>query len=950
MDQIRNRREIIDRKALNDRLEALANELPWEAPELKPRALVVLKEALAAGHAEVRRRFEAGTSGALTVQSNSYLIDQLIRLIFDLATLHVFRLTNPTAGERLSVVAVGGYGRGELAPQSDIDLLFLFPYKQTPWGEQVVEFMLYLLWDLGLKVGHSTRSVDDCIRLAKGDLTIKTALLEERYIWGDQTLERELHARFLKEVVAGTGIEFIEAKLAERDRRHQRMGDSRYVVEPNIKDGKGGLRDLHTLFWIAKYLYQIDNIAKLVELDVLTAAEYRRFVNAQGFLWTVRCHLHYLTGRPEERLTFDVQSELAQRMGYTDHAGARGIERFMKHYFLVAKDVGDLTRIFCAALEEQHKRKPRFRLFRLGPRRKSIEGFVNEGERLNVADDKLFAKAPVKMLRLFHLAQERGLDIHPKALQLIRRNLKLIDAKLREDPEANRLFMEMLTSKHDPETTLRRLNEAGVFGRFIPDFGRVVAQMQHDMYHVYTVDEHTIRAIGLLSRIEAGSLADDHPVSNRIIHNIASRPVLYMAVLLHDIAKGRGGDHSLLGQKVAEKLCPRVGMTPAETETVAWLVRWHLAMSFTAFKRDIQDPKTVEDFVRLVQSPERLRLLLVLTVVDIRAVGPNVWNGWKGQLLRELYHRAEEVLSGGVAGEGREQRVAAVQAALRAKLPDWSDAEFAAHVRRHYPSYWLSWDTDSQARHARLMRQADRAGQALTVETRSDRFQAVTELTLYTADHPGLFARAAGAMAVSGANIVDAKIFTTTDGMALDTFFLQDMDGKALDRPDRLARLSAAIEQTLSGSLKPHRMLAERKPTITQRTEVFKVQPAVLIDNNASNTHTVIEVRGRDRPGFLYDVTYALFNLSLSISTARIATYGERAVDVFYVKDLFGLKVTQKNKLAAIEQRLREALLPPAERGRDAVDDDTEGDEKANRSKRRRTGRSRSTAPAPAAE
>ncbi|HYM32492.1 MAG TPA: [protein-PII] uridylyltransferase [Candidatus Cybelea sp.] len=945
MDQIRNRREIVDRKALNDQLDAIAGELAPDSRELRTQALAVLKAAFAAGRAEVRQRFEAGTSGALTVQSNCFLVDQLIRVIFDLATLKVFRLTNPTAGERLSVVAVGGYGRGELAPQSDVDLLFLFPYKQTPWGEQVVEFMLYMLWDLGLKVGHSTRSVDDCIRLAKGDLTIRTAILESRYVWGDQLLERELHARFIKEVVAGTGPDFIREKLAERDQRHQRMGDSRYVVEPNIKDGKGGLRDLHTLFWIAKYVYQVDNLAKLVERDVLTAAEYRRFVNAQTFLWTVRCHLHYLTGRPEERLTFDVQSEMARRMGYTRNPGALGVERFMKHYFLVAKDVGDLTRIFCAAFEEQHKRKKRFSLFRLGARRRSVEGFVLEGQRLGVADEKVFLREPVKMLRLFHLAQERDLDIHPRALQFVRRNLKLIDASLRADPEANRLFMEMLTARKDPETTLRRLNEAGVFGRFVPDFGRVVAQMQHDMYHVYTVDEHTIRAIGLLARIDAGLLAEDHPLSHEIIQKIVSRNVLYVSVLLHDIAKGRGGDHSVLGEKVAEKLCPRLGMSAAETETVAWLVRWHLAMSATAFKRDLQDPKTVEDFVSLVQSPERLRLLLILTVADIRAVGPSVWNGWKGQLLRELYYRADEVMSGGNAADGRDQRVKAAQALLRSRLPDWPDEEFAAHARRHYPSYWLSWDIDTQTRHARMMRQADRAGLPLTVETRSDRFQSVTELTLYTADHAGLFARIAGAMAVSGANIVDAKIFTTTDGMALDTFFLQDTDGNAFDRPDKLARLSAAIEQTLSGEMKPHRILAERKPTLTRRTDVFTVQTAVLIDNNASNSHTVIEVNARDRPGLLYAVTYALFSLSLTISTARIATYGERAVDVFYVKDLFGQKVVQKPKLAQIEQRLREALRAPGDPVEAANQGASEGEARATaQTQRRKRGRARAAA------
>lgn len=909
MELVKNRREIIDRRILSDRLESFGHDKGYNQDGFRSQALTLFKEALAQGRDEIRRRFEQeGASGAATVQATCFLIDQVLRVLFDVSSLKVFPQSNPTAAERISVIAVGGYGRGELAPFSDVDLLFLLPYKQTAWGEQVVEFMLYILWDLGLKVGYSTRSIDDCIRLSKLDLTIRTAILEARYVWGDQELYLDLRKTFQKQIVAGSGAQFIEAKLGERDQRHQRLGDSRYVVEPNIKDGKGGLRDLHTLFWIAKYLYKTDDISALVDKGVFTAEEYRRFINAQNFLWKLRCHLHYLAGRPEERLTFDVQPELARRMGYTDHAGTRGVERLMKHYFLVAKDTGDLTRIFCAALEDQHKRKPRFKLLRLGLRRRNLEGFAVDGERLNVVDERAFEKEPAKMLRLFHLAQERDLDIHPHALRLIRQNLRLVDAKLRANDEANRLFLEMLTSPKDPETTLRRLNESGIFGRFIPDFGRVVAQMQHDMYHVYTVDEHTIRAIGLISRLEKGLLKDDHPASTEVIHKLLSRRVLYLAVFLHDIAKGRGGDHSVIGAEIAEKLCPRLGLTPAETETVAWLVRWHLLMSNTAFKRDLTDPKTIEDFVRHVQSPERLRLLLVLTVADIRAVGPSVWNGWKGQLLRELYYHAEEALSGGHVTAGRERRIEAAKDSLQATLKDWSSAELEAHLRRHYDNYWLAVDSETHTRQARLMREADRAGQTLTLATRSDRFRAVTEITLYTTDHPGLFARAAGAIAVAGGNIVDAKIFTTSDGMALDTFFIQDGEGKAFDQPSKLAKLSSAIEQTLHGSLKPHIALAKAASNLPKRTQVFTVQPVVLIDNNASATHTVIEVNGRDRPGLLHDLTYTLFNLSLSISSAHIATYGERAVDVFYVKDLFGLKLNQKPRLLEIEQRLISVL------------------------------------------
>ncbi|HLI10116.1 MAG TPA: [protein-PII] uridylyltransferase [Alphaproteobacteria bacterium] len=906
MTAINTPRLIINRRDLTAKLQALgASDLG--ADKRRGRVLALFREALEKGRAELRQRFEGQLAGMATARALSFLLDQLIRTLHEYVTTVIFPLANPTAGERLALVAVGGYGRGELAPFSDIDLLFLLPYKATPYTEQVVEWMLYFLWDLGLKVGHATRSVDECLRQAKADVTIRTALLEARFISGEEKLYRELRKRFVGEITAENGIDFVEAKLAERDNRHQRLGDSRYVLEPNIKEGKGGLRDLHTLFWIAKYLFRIDDIRDLVARGVLTEEEHAIFAKALDFLWTLRFTLHYLTGRAEERLTFDVQPEIAKRMGYTDHAGTQRVERLMKHYYLVAKDVGDLTRIFCAALEAEQKRPPRFSLASLLRRRRDIEGFHLEGDRLTVESASIFQKDPVKLLALFRAAQQNDLDIHPKALRAVRRSLKLVDAHLRENPEANRLFLDMLTSPHDPETTLRRLNEAGVLGRFVTDFGRVVAQMQYDMYHVYTVDEHTIRAIGLLHGIEQGRYRDDHPLSSEIVHKVLSRRVLYLAVLLHDIAKGRGGDHSVLGGEVARKLCPRLGLSAEETETVAWLVRHHLAMSNTAQKRDMGDPKTISDFAELVQSPERLRLLLVLTVVDMRATGPKVFNGWKATLLRDLYYRAEELLTGGLATRGSDARVKATLDALRKALPEWSDEDFAVHAARAQSSYWLSLDIEALARQARIIREAERNKMPVAIEWKVDPYRAVTELTIYTADHAGLFAKIAGAIAIAGGNIVDARIFTLSNGMALDTFLLQDAAGGALDRSDRLAKLAATIERSLAGRLRAEEVAAASR-RLPSRNDVFEVPPRVLIDNKASATHTVIEVNGRDRPGLLYALTRALTELNLQISSAKISTYGERVVDVFYAKDVFGLKVENGTKLKKIHALLIEVL------------------------------------------
>lgn len=920
MEKIPNQKEIIDRRALVQSIATAAEEFAPTSFEFRQEILRQFKTSLDHGSKVVEERFLQSNKGRAMMYAQCFLVDQVIRSIFDVATQYIYRLSNPTPEEKLSLVAVGGYGRGELAPSSDVDLLFLFPYKQTSWCEQVIEFVLYMLWDLGLKVGHSTRTVSECIRLAKKDTTIQTALLEARYVWGDQDMFKEMYRKYMKEVVSGHSREFIEAKLQERKERHDRFGNSRYVVEPNIKEGKGGLRDLQTLFWIAKFLHGTTDISKLVALGVFTEKERRKFTKASNFLRSVRCHLHYLTGRPEERITFDVQTELAKRLHYKDHAGTSGVERFMKHYFLVAKDVGDLTRIFCANLEAEQQKKSRLPLPRLGLAKRKLKGYVVESGRINVAHEDDFKEDPIRMLELFHLAQEKGLDVHPNALRLIRQDLKLINRNIRNDERANQLFLEMMTSRKDPETTLRRLNEAGVFGRFVPDFGRVVAQMQHDMYHVYTVDEHTIRAIGIISQIEDGALKEDHPLSHNIMPKIVSRNVLYCAVLIHDIAKGRGGDHSILGAEVAEKLCPRLGLSPSETETVAWLVRYHLAFSAFAFKRDISDPKTIEDFVKIVQSPERLRLLLVLTVADIRAVGPSVWNGWKGQLLRELYYASENALTGGHISEGRAERAKHYQEELRGLLSTWKKDEIEAHIERFYQSYWIGTSSEDRVTHAELMQKADKEKSLFTIESKSDPFRSITEVLVYTADHPGLFSRITGAMSVSGANIVDAKIHTTTDGMALDTFYIQDSEGKVYDQRGRMKKLRQAIEDTLQGARRPHlEIMDRRESSLPSRTEIFTVQPAVILDNKASNTHTVIEVRGRDRPGLLANLTRTLFTLSLSISSAHIATYGERAVDVFYVKDSFGLKITNKVKLANIEKKLLQALTEDMEPKRKSV-------------------------------
>jgi [protein-PII] uridylyltransferase len=909
--------EVFDAKTVAADLERLAELHAGNERELRLALARRLKTALLEGRAAAEQLLIKERHGRRCAERLCSMQDQIVGVLYEFASGRLYPAQNPSEAERMAIVATGGYGRGVLAPGSDIDLLFLLPYKQTAWGESIAETILYCLWDMGLKVGHATRSVNECIRQARADMTIRTALLEARYLLGDRNLFEELVTRFDKEVVQGTGAEFVAAKLAEREERHKRAGQSRYLVEPNVKDGKGGLRDLHTLYWIAKYVYRVREREQLIELGVYDPREYRRFRRCGDFLWAVRCHMHFIAGRAEERLSFDIQREIAVRLGYTEHPGLRDVERFMKHYFLIAKDVGDLTAILCAKLEDsQAKPMPVLSrmMARLRPRTRQTlvetDDFIVDYNRINVADEAAFSRDPVNLVRVFHLAQKYNLALHPDAMHLATRSLKLIDQTLRDNEEANQRFLEILTSRNDGETVLRRMNEAGVLGRFVPAFGRIVAMMQFNMYHHYTVDEHLLRCIGVLSDIEAGR-ADDAKLATELMHTIQPRhrDLLYVALFLHDIAKGRIEDHSIAGARVARNLCPRLGFTPAETETIAWLIEVHLVMSSVAQSRDLSDRMTIENFSAVVQSVERMKLLTILTTADIKAVGPGVWNGWKAQLVRALYYETEPVLTGGFSEVNRAQRVAAAQAEFRAEIPDWTPAELDHYIALHYPAYWLKVDLPQKIAHARFLRAAAQEGKSLATTVSFPAARGVTELTVLAPDHPWLLSIIAGACAVAGANIVDAQIFTTTDGRALDTIAVSREFDHDEAEARRAARIADSIEKALRGDLRLPEVVAKRAPA-KPRLKAFALEPEVTVNNGWSNRYTMVEVTGLDRPGLLFELTATLSKLNLNIASAHVATFGERVVDVFYVTDLFGAKITSPTRQATIKRALIGLLSP----------------------------------------
>lgn len=933
--------ELFDAAAVQADLDAIAAS-GKDSADKRAAATRRLRTELDRGRERVRAAFEKDHRvGYAAARSLAWGTDQVLIAAFSFVADRLHHLGSPTVAEQVAMVAVGGYGRGELAPFSDIDLLFVTPYKQTAWGESVIESTLYMLWDLKLKIGHATRSIDECLRRASGDITIRTALLEKRHLVGAEDLYRELDRRLWSELFDRTGPEFVSAKLAERDARHLRTGGSRYLLEPNVKESKGGLRDLHTLFWLAKYLYHAESPTELVAKGVFDAEEAARSRWAMEHLWTIRLGLHYAAGRAQEKLTFDQQIELAERFGFREARGQLPVERFMKRYFLSAKAVGDLTGIFCAALEAEHKKSPPLLggLIRFlsgsnfgGAAVESEWSTVKDG-RLTIPDPDLFEKRPIAIFRLFREAIRAGLAVHPEALRAVDRSRRRVDEELRVDPQARALFLDLMTTSEDPIRALRMMSVTGVLGRFVPEFGRVVGQMQFNMYHHYTVDEHSILAVETLHKMVDGQLKAEHPIETDIAASLPSLRVMAVTLLLHDAGKGLPEDHSIVGERIARDVCPALGMTPAETEQVAWLIRYHLSMSDVAQKRDLSEPATIRAFAQLVRSPARLRLLYLLTACDIRAVGPGVWNGWKGQLLRQLYRETMALLTGEAFGASRAERVRDAQEALRASLAeephgkseagddarhDWGaealrGAVWTSYVDRFSSTYWTALPIDSHRLHARLIgpdrsatpaRAEDPMGSEIRMSARSSSLRDATEFAFYTPDHPGLFARMAGAFALVGASVVDAHAFTTKDGMAVNSFWVQDDEGGPYRDP---VRLRGSVEKLLKGEVVAREALKARRK-LRKREQSFEVTPSVDFDNDAAELLTVVEVNCRDRVGLLHDLARALASENINIVSAIIATYGEHVVDVFYVKDLFGMKVTQTGKQRRIERALLTAI------------------------------------------
>lgn len=900
----------IDGTDLRKRLTEAYEDSSGDTLDLRRRAVTILKDALDKGRTSLLERVDDQKGGYATARALAGVTDEVVSALWDFTLTHVYRARNPTEGERLALLAVGGYGRGELAPYSDLDLLFLRAWKETSHSESVIEFILYTLWDLGLKVGHSSRTVDETLKYVRSDHTIMTAVLEHRLIAGDAELAQNLEDRLTHDGLKSHAFDFVASKLEERDQRHVKTGTTRFVVEPNVKEGKGGLRDLHTLYWIAKFLAGgAGKDAEVLDL-ILTDKERRIFMRAFDFLWKVRIIMHTAAGRGEERLTFDLQPEVARRMGFIDREGEPNVERFMRRYFVVAKEVGALTRTFCTKLETQQA-KPLARLSSLiqsgimNLTRADHPGFIVTNGRLSVNSPDIFQKSPVAMFMLFKMADRLELDLHPDAFTAIARNLDLVTPSLRRNPEAARLFLDLLVRGKDPYKTLSMMSETGLLGRYIPEFGRIVAQTQFNMYHAYTVDEHTLRAIDIIHGIDTGAYKEDHPLSSVIMPQVTDKESLYLAMLLHDTGKGNELGQEVGGEIAARKACERLGIEDWKIDQVAWLVRHHLVLSDYAQKRDVSDPETVAAFAHIVETPERLRLLLILTVADIRAVGPGVWNAWKGQLMRDLFDATESAFRGGRGPDAVASVREDIQQRAHARRVQLSenDADMADWLETMDESYLFSFSPEDIKNHAVLVRNANGAP---AVALRIDTVRNATAFSISAEDRTGLFADLARCFANLGGNVVGAQVFTSATGQALDVFYVQDSTGKPFAHDDlpRQKHAQTALEAAAHGRLPE--ALTWKSP-FAARTAAFAIAPTVVFDDDSNANVTIIEVSGRDRPGLLADIVEVMAKQHVDIASAHIDCYGERAVDAFYVADHYrkaqlagGLKQTLKKQLLAV--------------------------------------------------
>jgi [protein-PII] uridylyltransferase len=877
----------LDGRAFAHALRASADPLP------------LFREALRSGREALKRRyFDDPNDAPRLVTRHARLVDELLRHAWRRHLRYLPRQVD------IALVAVGGFGRGELHPFSDIDLMLLLDKTDPGKVRGFIETFVRFLWDMGLEVGHSVRTLKDCVREAKKDVTVATNLMEARLVIGAAELLRHMQ-RLTHASRLWPGRKFFAAKLAEQRARHRHFDDTAYNLEPNIKDGPGGLRDIQTVAWVIQRHFAATSLHDLVERDFLSEPEYRALSRGRNFLWRVRTGLHHLANRREDRLLFDHQRALARLFGYKDRRGILAVEQFMKHYYRTVKELSLLNEILLQNFEEAILARGRARRRHLNRRFQARGGF------LEVTQPRVFERSPFALLELFLVMQQHPelKGVRAGTIRLLRANLHRIDARFRRDLASRALFMEIMRQPRGITHELRRMNAYGVLGAYLPAFGRIVGQMQHDLFHVYTVDQHSLFVVRNLRRFTVPEFRHEFPLASEIIQHLVKPERLYLAGLFHDVAKGRGGDHSILGEQDTGAFCRLHLLSEYDTRFVSWLVRHHLLMSRTAQREDIADPEATLRFAQAVGDQEHLDNLYLLTVADMRGTSPRVWNVWKGRLLSQLYSAASRLLERGVARPiDLEAHIADLrQEAERRLAPTgFADATLRDYWENFEAEYFLRYDAESLAWHARSIVAVSSAGEPV-VAVRHSPESGGTEFLVYTPDREGLFAVLTGGFDRLNLSIMEARIHTLKNNFALDTFVVLDQAGEAVADARELARLEQAMREQLR-SPRPGRDLAGAR--LPRPLKHFPIETRVGFSRAPNKPLTLMEVTAQDRPGLLYQVALALQHCRVNLVTAKVSTYGERAEDIFFVNTRDGQPLTDAEQMKCVEAEIVRRLEP----------------------------------------
>jgi [protein-PII] uridylyltransferase len=845
----------------------------------------------------------AGAAGGEIVDAYTEVMDGVMRALYEAATSE-YAERYAQLDQRLAVVAQGGYGRGELNPCSDIDLLFLYPHKRDPYVDSVTERILYCLWDTKLDLGHAARNIRDCVRLAATDLKVKTALLDTRFLCGDGALYAEFAAAMDNEVLRRGAERFFREKLEENRSRHEQYGDSVYLLEPQLKEGEGGLRDLHTAMWMAKVKFKVHGMEELVHKGVLSERERHEIKEAQDFLWRVRNHLHFLSGKHQDQLTFEYQERVAEDLGFEGSGTLKPVEVFMRKYYLHAATI---NRFSDEIIDRCVGPSTPQRLFGRLTRREIRPGVVLAAEILSVTNANMLREDPSNLVRLFGDAQRHDVSIAYGTKRLVRSHIDLIDDEQRHAPETVAALFDVLRGRRRVYETLVDMHGVGVLGALLPEFEALRCMVLHDVYHTYTVDEHSLRGVFELERLRAGAYKASVPLLTQVVREVDGIDILFLAFLLHDIGKGHGSKHSERGAAKIPQIAARLRMNEDAARQLQFLVAHHLTMSHLAQRRDIHDQRLIVEFAKQVGTVDNLKKLYLLTFADMRAVGPKVWNNWHDMLLGQLYMHTLDVLEREtLVVEDYRERVGRVKEritdAAAGKVPE---DDLQAFLQDMPDRYLLGTTEDSIVRHAQLVGGLHEEGEIVVTEVHHEPDRDFTEFTVITDDRPGLFAMLAGILFAHRLDIASANINTSRAGMAVDIFRVTHGDrAELVQSPERWERVRTALERILRGEQEVEDLVAQaQEPSLFARRVVPQVPNRVEIHNEVSDRFTVVDVYSHDRPGLLFDVANALYHLGLAIHLAKITTNVDQVLDVFYVSKN-NSKVTDPGDL----QRMRTVL------------------------------------------